>query len=246
MQTNYLFIDYENVQPTIPPELTTHRITMLVFLGAGQTKIGVELAMLVHQLGKRATYVRACTAGANALDFHITYYLGLLAGRDATAHFHIVSKDTGFDPLIQHMRTKSIHVYRAADLPELVFLKPARSTNPVPAPPPAAPPPASIAAAPSPAPPAKTPSAPTAKKTTSAPVARPSPSVKTHSIDQVIDDLKKRKQARPRTVSALANTINSVFSMTLSEFEQAALIHTLQQRGLLTIDGTAVTYHLAS
>ena len=52
----------------------------------------------MHQLGPRSSYVRLEASGSNALDFHIAYYLGNLVISDPTAYFHIISKDTGFDP----------------------------------------------------------------------------------------------------------------------------------------------------
>ena len=52
---------------------------------------------------KTKELVRLTEPGKNALDFHIAYYLGQLALKEPDAFFHIVSKDTGFDPLIQHL-----------------------------------------------------------------------------------------------------------------------------------------------
>jgi len=45
----------------------------------------------VHELGERAQYIVLETAGSNALDFHIAYYLGVLAAADPSAFFHIIS-----------------------------------------------------------------------------------------------------------------------------------------------------------
>ena len=49
---------------------------------------------------------------APALDFALAYYVGRAVMSDPTGHFHIVSKDTGFDPLIEHLRSRHIHAYR--------------------------------------------------------------------------------------------------------------------------------------
>jgi hypothetical protein len=52
--------------------------------------------------------------GPNALDFHIAYYLGELAVSDPDAYFHIISKDTGFDPLVAHLRERAHRKLRVA------------------------------------------------------------------------------------------------------------------------------------
>src|SRR5690606_41861527 len=63
-------------------------------------------------MGSRAEYVKIASNGSNALDFHIAFYIGQLATKEPESYFHIVSKDTGFDPLIQHLKGKKIQVSR--------------------------------------------------------------------------------------------------------------------------------------
>lgn len=65
--------------------------------------------------------------GSNALDFHIAFHLGLLAAQDPTAFFHIISKDTGFDPLIQHLKERKVFVSRFKDVTDIPLLKAANS-----------------------------------------------------------------------------------------------------------------------
>ena len=43
--------------------------------------------------------------------------------------FHIISKDKGFDPLVKHLRTKKIKVYREKDLAEIPVLRISSSTK---------------------------------------------------------------------------------------------------------------------
>ena len=63
--------------------------------------------------------VRLTTSGRNALDFALAYYVGRAVAADPTGHFHIVSKDTGFDPLIEHLRSRHIHADRHDDFAPL-------------------------------------------------------------------------------------------------------------------------------
>ncbi|MDP6491007.1 MAG: PIN domain-containing protein [Kiritimatiellia bacterium] len=129
MQTNYVLIDYENVQPQNLDLLAGHAFEVRVFVGAHQAKLTFELAEAMQRLGERAGYVRISGTGKNALDFHIAYYLGELATADPKAHFHIISKDRGFDPLIKHLKDRKIRIQRCVDLAEIPILRMASATT---------------------------------------------------------------------------------------------------------------------
>jgi hypothetical protein len=100
-----------------------------VFLGAHQSKISVAFATAMQSLGADVEYVCLSSRGANALDFHIAYYIGLLSAQNSSASFHIVSKDTGFDPLIKHLHSKGVEARRSASVPNVSSLKPARPST---------------------------------------------------------------------------------------------------------------------
>src|SRR6185503_11601280 len=104
MRTNYVLIDFENVQPSSLEQLDHDHFKVFVFVGAHQGKVPFELAASLQQLGDRAQYIKISGNGPNALDFHIAYYIGRLAATDPAAYFHIISKDEGFDLLIQHLK----------------------------------------------------------------------------------------------------------------------------------------------
>lgn len=127
MRINYVLIDLENVQPTSLAGLDAEFFKVLIFVGASQTKIPFELAFAVQRLGERAAYIKIAGNGSNALDFHIAYYIGRLTKQDPTAYFHVISKDTGFDPLIQHLKSQKIGVARSKDISDIPLLKAANS-----------------------------------------------------------------------------------------------------------------------
>lgn len=127
MRINYVLIDLENVQPASLAGLDAEFFKVLIFVGASQTKISFELACAAQKLGERAAYVKIAGNGSNALDFHIAHYIGRLTQQDPTAYFHIISKDTGFDPLIQHLKSQKIGVVRSKDISEIPLLKAANS-----------------------------------------------------------------------------------------------------------------------
>ncbi len=63
------------------------------------------------------------------MDFHIAYYIEELATIDQNGYFHIISKDTGFDPLIKHIKSRGIKILREKDLAEIPILRISSSTN---------------------------------------------------------------------------------------------------------------------
>ena len=130
MRTNYVLIDYENVQPAALAALEKEHFKILVFVGAGQTKVNYEIADSLQRLGPKASYIKISGNGPNALDFHIAYYIGQLAAADKDGFFHIISKDTGFDPLIAHLKTKKIYACRSRDVSDIPIVKAANSKNP--------------------------------------------------------------------------------------------------------------------
>lgn len=123
MRTNFVLIDYENVQPGGFTALIPDHFRVLLFVGANQTKIPFDVAAAMQLLGTRAEYIKISGNGANALDFHIAFYVGELASKDPAAYFHIISKDGGFDPLIQHLKARKICVARSKSLDDIPSLK---------------------------------------------------------------------------------------------------------------------------
>jgi PIN domain len=123
LKTNYILIDYESLQPDAMTELDREHFKVVVFVGANQTKLRYDTATALHRMGSRANYIKISGNGPNALDFHIAFYIGKLATEEPDAYFHIVSKDTGFDPLIAHLKTRQILASRSEDVSAIPLLK---------------------------------------------------------------------------------------------------------------------------
>ncbi|MCC6795304.1 MAG: hypothetical protein IT366_09320 [Candidatus Hydrogenedentes bacterium] len=119
MKTHYVLIDFENVQPKHLDRLRGGAVKVLVFVGSQQTKVPIEMASALQTLGSGVEYIRLEKSGRNALDFSMAYYLGALSQQDAAAHFHLISKDTGFDPLIQHLTGKKVAVKRHSAIADM-------------------------------------------------------------------------------------------------------------------------------
>ena len=129
MPTNYVLIDFENVQPKNLDILANHPFKIFVFVGANQTKVPFDLATTLQNFGDSAKYIKIFGNGPNALDFHIAFYIGQLSLQDPKGIFHIISKDTGFDPLIAYLRLQKTRIYREKDLAEIPILRISSATN---------------------------------------------------------------------------------------------------------------------
>ena len=129
MPTNYVLIDFENVQPKKLELLKNHPFKIFEFVGANQTKVPFDLATVMQTFGEDAKYIKISGNGPNSLDFHIAYYIGQLSLEDPKGYFHIISKDVGFDPLINHLKDKKIRVFREKDLAEIPLLRISNTTN---------------------------------------------------------------------------------------------------------------------
>ena len=127
--SNYVLIDFENIQPKNLEILKKHPFNILVFVGENQARIPFEMACALQEFGKEARYIKISGNGPNALDFHIACYLGQLSTEDKDGYYHIVSKDTGFDPLVKHLRSKKIRVNRVNDLAEIPILRISNTTD---------------------------------------------------------------------------------------------------------------------
>ena len=123
MRTNIVLIDFESVQPASLSALAADHFKLKVFVGATQNKLPFDLVTAMQRMGERAEYVKIAGVGPNALDFHIAYYIGRISCDEPEAFFHIISKDTGFDPLVQHLKDQRIFCGRWPSLEEIPAVK---------------------------------------------------------------------------------------------------------------------------
>lgn len=119
MKTGYVLIDFENVQPEDLALLNGTSCQIKVFLGTNQGKIPLAVARALQAFGPNAEYIQISGNGSNAVDFHIAYYIGRLAATAPEACFHVISKDTGFDPLLKHLKMQGVSCERSTSVANL-------------------------------------------------------------------------------------------------------------------------------
>lgn len=102
----HILIDFENVQPEASQlnGLDDDSCHIWLFLGKLQQKtLSVELCEALCRFGKNVHFVRVAKTGKNALDFYLAYYLGKITEQDNEALVCILSRDSGFDVLVEHL-----------------------------------------------------------------------------------------------------------------------------------------------
>ena len=102
-------------------------VSFTLMVGAKQTKLDTELVEKLMGHSSSVRLVGLKSSGKNALDFALAYYLGRAALADPAAYFHIIAKDGGYDPLIEHLRDRHINVRRHVSCAELTFSWPGKA-----------------------------------------------------------------------------------------------------------------------
>ncbi len=118
---NHVFVDFENVKSVDVAVVGGKNLTFHLFLGPHQKKLDVEVVEALLDNAQAVRLLRSPKAGKNALDFVLAYHLGQAVLGDPKGYFHIVSKDTGFDALVDLLKSKQVKVKRHADWSSLNF-----------------------------------------------------------------------------------------------------------------------------
>lgn len=96
----HVLVDWENVQPkdvdirTLVPDVTD----VWLFHGPHQKSVDAHHG----SFGERATLVPIARTGKNALDFHLSFYMGYIASRHPDARFVVLANDRGYGPMVEH------------------------------------------------------------------------------------------------------------------------------------------------
>ena len=216
---NHVFVDFENVHEIDLAVIGSKAVTFTLLMGPRQTKLDVSLVEKLVKHAASVQLVRLASAGRNALDFSLVYYVGRAVAADPTGYFHIISKDAGYDPLIEHLRSKHVHAHRHDSFATLTFAGPPK--QPVPTPPAAAP----------------------KLKAQSKPKAQPP--VFEEPAARVLEHLRKHPNNRPRRKTTLVRHLLTLIGNKTTETDVLSLLGNLRQAGHLTIDEKgAVIYRL--
>lgn len=106
----HVLLDYENVQPSeaelraLVPDVGQ----VWVFHGPHQRDVEKRFA----SFGTGATAVPISRTGKNALDFHLSFYMGYIASRNPDSAMVVVANDKGYEPMLEHAKAMGFVVRR--------------------------------------------------------------------------------------------------------------------------------------
>lgn len=118
MYEEYLYIDYENVQD-VRVDVIKKTTKVMIIVGEDQTKVPIDLVVKTQPFGDSVEWLKVSGKGRNALDFFIAFFLGKDVATNPEKSFIIYSKDTGYDPLINHLKKIGISAKRIVSFQEL-------------------------------------------------------------------------------------------------------------------------------
>ncbi len=96
----HVLVDWENVQPkdsdikALVPDVTH----VWIFHGVNQKKVDANQSAF----GDNLTLVPVSRPGKNALDFHLSFYMGYITSRNPDARLVVISNDLGYGPMLGH------------------------------------------------------------------------------------------------------------------------------------------------
>jgi hypothetical protein len=134
LPVNHVFVDFENVKTIDPSVIGGKNLMLHLFFGAQNKKLDLEVVELLLENAHAVNLIRCPKSGKNALDFVLAYHLGQAVQTDPKGYFHIVSKDMGFDALVELLRSRKVKVKQHPDWSGLRFNSPVKVPVPVPVP----------------------------------------------------------------------------------------------------------------
>lgn len=126
--THFVFVDFENVPKVDLAPVAGKSVHVTLLIGKKQTKLDTTLSLQLNKFSDQVDPVHVDASGRNALDMILAGYLGQAVERHPGAHFHIVSKDQDFEPLMAHLQSKGVQVSRHDAFAALPFLASSRKT----------------------------------------------------------------------------------------------------------------------
>jgi len=121
-RTNYIFVDFENVQEVDFDRIANRPVRVTVVLGEQHKRLPVDLVKKLLRLAGQIELIETGRAGKNALDLVLAQHIGAVRMVDPRGFFHIVSKDKGFDALIGHLKDNGTLSRRHASFSEIPVL----------------------------------------------------------------------------------------------------------------------------
>jgi hypothetical protein len=109
-EMNYYLIDYENTGENGLDGLTElgNSDQVVIFYSENADKMSFDLHRKLQECHAAIEFRKIATGKKNALDFQLAAYLGYLMAREENGRFCIVSKDLGYEVLLDFWKDRNI------------------------------------------------------------------------------------------------------------------------------------------
>lgn len=208
LPTNHVFVDVENVKVIDPAVIGSKNLRLHLFFGPHQKKLDVEVVEKLLEHSQTVQMVRSPKSGKNALDFVLAYHLGQAVQEDPKGYFHIVSKDTGFDALVELLKSRHVKARRHEDWAALHFQSLAK--------PPVA--------------------ADVGPHVSSSPAPKATRAALFQNAAKLLENLRKSEKNRPKKQKTLITHARNFGGKDKPESDASKVVAELQKAGLLAID----------
>lgn len=217
---HHIFVDFENTQVTDLTLIHNKPMRVTLIVGEKQKHLPVSLVQQLLQYHSKVRLLETAASGKNALDLILAFHIGQASKLDTNGHFHIISKDKGFDALIKHLQQQKIVATRHDEFEHIpVFIAPKTETQTTPNAP-----------------------SPSGQGTVMQSLI---PTTPNEQITFLVERLRKATNNRPTRKDSLISYIDASFAKRLKDNDIHQLVQLLLQRKLIGFDPqNKVQYHV--
>jgi len=122
---NWVLVDYENIQAIDWDLLAGSTAQVVLFCGVNQKTVPIEVLSKGLKLKQKLILEESAGNGKNALDYQMAFYAGRIAESCPNAYLHFVTRDTGFNALVNLIKKQTaLSADRVEAIANLKFLNP--------------------------------------------------------------------------------------------------------------------------
>lgn len=107
-------VDYENVSDAgvVGVDTLTESDTVIIFYGSKVKSVAYESLIAITSSKASIEHLKAAKTAKNYLDFQLTTYLGYKLGKESFNEIFVISKDSGFDAVVDFWSEKGYTIKR--------------------------------------------------------------------------------------------------------------------------------------
>lgn len=119
---NYVLLDFENIQESDWDRIAGKPVKVLLVYGQQKRYFDLATVSKLLACSSQLEFIESKKSGRNAADLIIAERIGELRSNDPSGYFHIVSRDKGFDSLVENLRAKKVLAARRQAFREIPIL----------------------------------------------------------------------------------------------------------------------------